>query len=120
MTGERARKRLSAEIQRILAELLEFEVKDPVLRDALPTVVGVELTQDAQRATVYVYVAGGEGERASALAALDHDKGFLRSQLARRLRVRRVPELVFQLDDTLDRALRLERLFEAEDDRAST
>lgn len=108
---ERTRKRLSAEIQRALASVLEFSVKDPVLRAAFPTVVGVDLSPDGQRATVHVYVPGGAKEREAAMAAFAHDQGFLRTQLARRMRLRRVPELVFRLDETLDRALRLEELF---------
>lgn len=115
MRGERSRKRLSAEIQRLLAEILEFKVKDPTLREAAPTVMEVELSPDAQRATVYVYVEGELEVRQAALAALNHDKGYLRTQLAHRLRVRRVPELVFQLDETLDRALKLERLFDVQE-----
>ncbi|MGC9529369.1 MAG: 30S ribosome-binding factor RbfA [Candidatus Bipolaricaulaceae bacterium] len=108
---DRARRRMAAEIQRTLAEVLEFDVKDPVLRAAFPTVMDVALSKDGQHATVYVYVPGGAEERQRALAALDHDKGFLRTQLASKLSARRVPELAFELDDTLDRALRLERLF---------
>jgi ribosome-binding factor A len=113
--GEKALKRLSAEIQRILAEVLEFEVKDPVLKDSFPTVMGVELTPDAQRATVYVYVAAAE-DRGPALAALKHDRGFLRTQLAKRLHVRRVPELDFRLDSTLDHSLRIEELLDSGDE----
>lgn len=112
MKSEKTRRRLAAEIRRLLAEILEFEVKDPALREAPPTVMEVVLTADAQRATVYVYVDGEAQTRQAALAALNHDKGYLRTQLARRLHVRRVPELLFQLDDTLDRALRLEELFD--------
>lgn len=115
MKSERSLRRLASEIQKILAEILEFEVKDPTLREAAPTVVEVQLSQDAQRATVYVYVPA-EANRGGALAALEHDKGFLRTQLAKRLHVRRVPELSFQLDETLDRALRLEQLFDAPPD----
>ena len=106
--GEKARRRLSAEIKRILAEVLEFEVKDPVLRDSQPTVMGVELSADAQLARVYVYVQAED--RQPVLAALQHDRGFLRSQLAKRLHVRRVPELSFQLDESLDHSLRIEEL----------
>ena len=112
MKSEKTRRRLAAEIQRLLAEILEFEVKDPALRAAAPTVMEVILTPDAQRATVYVYVEGEPETRQAALMALDHDEGYLRTQLAHRLHVRRVPELSFQLDDTLDRALRLEELFD--------
>jgi len=65
--SERTRKRLSAEVQRILAEVLEFEVKDPALRATFPTIMDVELSPDAQRAVVHVYVPGGTKERQAAL-----------------------------------------------------
>lgn len=108
---ERTRARLTEDIARHLADILEFDVKDPVLRAAAPTVMAVRLSPDGAEAVVYVYVEGTSDERAKVLAALAHDHGFLRTQLAQRLSVRRVPKLTFELDETLDRALRLEELF---------
>lgn len=92
-----ARQRLSAEIARRIAEILEFEVKDPALRAVTPTVLGVELSADGEEATVSVAVDAQPAGEGKILAAFAHDQGFLRTQLARRLSVRYVPRLTFVL-----------------------
>lgn len=89
------RLRLEATIVRAVAEILEFEVKDPALRALFPAVVGARLSPGGEEATVAVAV--DEGLEAQALAALRHDRGFIRAQLARKLALRRVPELRFVL-----------------------
>ncbi|MEN3009939.1 MAG: 30S ribosome-binding factor RbfA [Candidatus Bipolaricaulaceae bacterium] len=99
----RARARLEEAIAREIADILEFEVKDPVLREALPTVLGAELSPDGQEAKIRVYISGTEEERARVMAAFAKDTGFLRSALAKRLPVRRVPRLSFALDTSPDR-----------------
>lgn len=99
----RARARLAETIAREIADILEFEAKDPVLREALPTVLGVELSPDGQEAKVLVYISGTEEERARVMAAFARDTGFLRSALAKRLQIRRVPRLSFSLDTSPDR-----------------
>ncbi len=100
---ERARARLAEAIAREIAEILEFEAKDPVLRKALPTVLRAELSPDGQEARILIYVSGTEEERARVMAAFARDTGFLRSALAKRLSVRRVPRLSFALDTSPDR-----------------
>lgn len=100
---ERTRARLAEAIAREIANILEFETKDPVLRQALPTVLGVELSPDGQEAKVLVYVSGTEAERARIMAAFAKDTGFLRTALAKRLSIRRVPRLTFALDTSPDR-----------------
>ncbi|MBC7318787.1 30S ribosome-binding factor RbfA [Candidatus Bipolaricaulota bacterium] len=98
----RARARLQEAIAREIADILEFEAKDPVLKAALPTILGVELSPDGQEAKVLVYVSGTEEERARVMAAFAKDTGFLRTALAKRLSVRRVPRLTFSLDTSPD------------------
>jgi len=98
----RARARLAELIAREIADILEFEAKDPVLREALPTILGVELSPDGQEAKVLVYVSGTDEERARVMAAFAKDTGFLRSALAKRLQIRRVPRLTFALDTSPD------------------
>ncbi|MCX7750692.1 MAG: 30S ribosome-binding factor RbfA [Candidatus Bipolaricaulota bacterium] len=90
-----ARSRLEATIVREVADILEFEVKDPALRTLSPTVMGARLSPTGEEATVAVAVDGGEEVQDQVLAALRHDQGFIRAQLARRLAVRRVPALRF-------------------------
>lgn len=90
---ERVEDLLRAEI----AALLQREVRDP--RIGLATVSAVRVTPDLRRAAVSVSVLGSEAARTASIEALTHARGFLRSQIARRLRHLRVaPELVFELD----------------------
>ncbi|QAA77360.1 MAG: hypothetical protein BIP78_1596 [Candidatus Bipolaricaulis sibiricus] len=89
------RSRLVSTIAREVARILEFEVKDPALRVALPTVMGVRLSPDREEAVVAVALQGVPTDQEKARAALVHDRGFIRAQLARRLSVRRVPRLTF-------------------------
>ncbi len=85
-------------IRRELSELLRREVKDP--RIGFVTVMRVTLSPDLRHAKVYVSVLGEAGEKEQALQGLESSRGFLRGQLGRRLRLRVVPELKFQLDES--------------------
>ncbi len=109
---ERTRKRLEADVQRELAEILEHQVKDPTVREAFATVVEVRLSSDGRHAWIYLFVPGEDLQRQAAMTAFERNRGFLRSALAARLKVRRVPELNFRLDDTLDRALRIDEIID--------
>jgi len=114
MSG-RKKARLREELQHELASIVEFESRDPVVRAAFPTVMDVQLSADARYARVYV-AAGAELESKDALQqALDHDKGFYRSLLAERLDLRHTPELRFVIDETVERAMRLEEVLRADD-----
>ncbi len=109
---ERTRERLEAEVQRELADILEHEVKDPVMREAFATVAAVRLSPDGQHARVYLFVPGDEAQRDKAMDSFHKNSGFLRTALAARLDVRRVPELDIRLDETLDKALRVDELLD--------
>lgn len=113
MSGRR-RARLREELQHELASIVEFEGRDPIVRAAFPTVMDVQLSSDARYAKVYV-AAGADVEDKEALQqALNHDSGFYRSLLAERLDLRYTPELRFVLDETVERAMRLEELLRDE------
>ena len=114
MSPGRSRQRLQEEIQRELAAIVEFESRDPVVLDAFPTVMDVRLSSDARYAKVYV-AAGADVDRDELLAALGRDRGFYRSELARRLALRHTPDLRFAVDETVERALRLGQLLRDDD-----
>ncbi len=79
-----------------LAQLLLRDVNDPRVR--LATVSSVTVAKDLRHAKVKVSVLGDDSHRAEAIEGLKRAKGFLRTQLAHRLRLRVVPELDFELD----------------------
>jgi ribosome-binding factor A len=105
--------RLREDIQRELSGILEFESRDPVVRDAFPTLMDVRLTADGRYAKVYIAVAG-DVDRADVERALAQDRGFYRSMLAERLTLRHTPELRFVIDETVERSLRLQSLLQDE------
>ena len=100
--------RIADQIQRELAELVRLEVRDP--RVKFVTLTGVELSRDQSHAKVFFTVLGADG--AEALEGLGRAAGFLRSELARRLTTRKVPELHFAYDESVERGVRLSRLID--------
>lgn len=94
-------KRVADQIQRDLAVLLQREMKDPRL--GIVTVSGVEVTSDLQNAKVFVTFLGKDEpqEIKQALEVLSGAAGFLRSQLAKSIRMRSVPSLRFLFDKSI-------------------
>lgn len=93
-----------------LARLLRREVNDP--RVARVTLTGVESTPDLRHATVYVRTLGDETLVEEAIEGLRSAEGFLRGTLGKELHIRRIPELTFEADRTLERARRIEHLLD--------
>ncbi len=107
--------RLEDQIHFLLSNLVQRELRDPEL--GFLTLTAVRLTPDKSLAKVYFTVLpsqGGDQEAQNALTrkALGRAGGFLRSQLAARLKMRRVPELRFYPDGTLEEGNHLESLLD--------
>lgn len=87
-----------------VSDLLRAELSDLLLRDVhdprvkLASVTEVAVTPDLRRAVVKVSVLGDDRQRQETIEGLRHARGFLRTELAHRLRLRSSPELVFELD----------------------
>jgi ribosome-binding factor A len=107
MAGRRV-ERLNEQLKRELSDLLHTQVRDP--RIGPVTITGVETTPDLYSARIYVSSLGSPEEKKTSIEGLRAAAAFLRSELGKRLRIRRVPELSWQLDETLDHAMRIERL----------
>ncbi|HEX6292711.1 MAG TPA: 30S ribosome-binding factor RbfA [Herpetosiphonaceae bacterium] len=96
------------EIQRILGEVIQTELKDP--RVGFVTVTGVTMTPDLLRANVRLSVMGDDAERKATMQALERARGFLRRRVGDELKLRQTPELRLHLDTSLDHALRIGEL----------
>ncbi len=105
---ERRTRRVSEAVREELIELIGFEMADPRL---LPVEVNlVNVSPDGRHAHVLIGVRGDESVQRDAFAALEHAQNYLRHQLARRLSLRRVPELHFEADLGSESEDRIERL----------
>lgn len=102
--------RVADQIQRELANILRTELKDPRV-DTLVTVAGVAVSKDLSHATVYITLLDS-GHAGETIRALNHAAGFLRSELASRMRLRGVPELRFRYDESPERGARLSALID--------
>lgn len=104
--------RVADQLQKELAVLIQREIKDPRL--GMVTVSGVTVSRDLGYADVYVTLLGEQTpERVKEnLQVLKRAGGFLRSQIARRVKLRHVPELRFHFDESVVRGQELSTLIE--------
>jgi len=109
------RGRLSEAIREEIETILEGELADP--RIGLASVSTVLMAQDARSARVMVTVCGDEAEAERTLEGLAAAKSYVRHQLAERLRLRRPPELYFQIDRADELESRVEELLGREKKR---
>jgi ribosome-binding factor A len=94
-------------MRRELADLLQFEVKDP--RIGMVTITEVEVTGDMAHAKVFYTAAEGTPELQ---AGLEKSAGFLRSQVAKRMLLRTVPQLHFEYDASTDYGMKMTKLID--------
>lgn len=110
MAAPARQRRIEGEIQRVLAELIAREVKDP--RVGATTVTAVELLPDMSGARVLVVPFGDSGDSQALLVGLTRAAGFLRGEVGRRLGLRHAPRLQFEIDTSIERAEKLTRLID--------
>jgi ribosome-binding factor A len=91
-----------------LAEVLVRKAKDPRL-DGI-TLTEVDVSADLRHATVYYSLLGDSEKRDEAARGLESAKGFVKRELGKRLKLRRIPEVEFRFDGSLEYGSRIERL----------
>jgi ribosome-binding factor A len=100
--------RVADQIRAELAQLLAREVHDPGI--GFVTLTRVQVTPDIMQARVFYTTLGDDKARQSSARALDRAAGFLRRQIGARLRLKRVPELVFAYDESIAGQDRIEQI----------
>lgn len=101
--------RVKEQIMRELAELVRKGLKDP--RAGFITINEVDVTRDYSHATVY-YTVLDDAARKITEDALEHAKGYLRTELGKRIKLFRIPELHFKYDESLERGMSISHLIE--------
>ena len=102
--------RLGDQIQRELSDLVQRELRDP--RVAMITITAVDVSPDFSHAKVF-YTTLDAAHVADAGAGLKRAAGFLRTQLAKRIKLYTTPELRFEYDESVERGDRLSRLIDS-------
>lgn len=107
--------RVGEMLRKALADLfLKTDIDDAELSGVVFTVSEVRASPDLRNATVYLLPLGGENQE-NAVAALNRHRRFLRGELARRVELKYMPEIAFELDTTFDQTGRLNELLRSPD-----
>jgi len=93
-------------IRQEISDLLKRQVKDPRL-GGFVAITEVSASPDLKYAKVFVSCMGDKEEKREVLGVLTAASGFFRNELAKRLRLRHIPELIFQWDDSIERGAHL-------------
>ncbi|MDB5862257.1 MAG: ribosome-binding factor [Betaproteobacteria bacterium] len=104
-------RRIAEQIQREIAELIRTELKDPRI-PAFITITDVEVTKDQEHAKIFFTTLAESADVKETTAALKRAAGFLRTQLAHRMKLRTVPQLDFKYDASVERGMKLSRLID--------
>ena len=88
--------RVAEQMKIEISDIINNKIKDP--RIGFLTITDVEVTGDLQQAKVFFTVLGEEEERENTLLGLNKANGFIRSEIGRRIRLRKVPEISFEYD----------------------
>ena len=112
MGSDRLR-RVDEAVRQVLSDAVTQDLKDP--RVGFVTVTAVRTSPDLRHARVFVSVLGEPAEREATLEGLRSAHGFLQRRVAAELRLKNTPTLVFEYDDTTERAMRVSELIDRED-----
>lgn len=91
-----------------ISHILQFELKNPKL--GFVTVTDVQCTKDLSLAKVYVSFLGKQDRNDAGLRVLNQSKGFIRSNLAKKIKIRKMPDLIFVQDHSLEQGNRIEKI----------
>lgn len=100
--------RVAEQMKKEVGEIINQKLKDP--RIGFVTVTDIELTNDLQHATIFISVLGDETEKEESLIGLSKAGGFIRSEIGKRIRLRKVPEIVFKFDEAHEHGNRIESI----------
>ncbi|MCT0224627.1 30S ribosome-binding factor RbfA [Synechococcus sp. CS-1328] len=103
MAQGRRVERVAALIRREISELLITGIKDERVSQGMVSVTHVDVAGDLQHCKIFVSVFGSDDDRSQAMAGLQSAAAYVKGELGRRLKMRRTPEVVFQLDRGLER-----------------
>ena len=96
-------KKMSSLIRKEMSDLLMRGIQDQRVHKTLITITEVDVSGDLQHCKIFLSIYGDQNHQDSVLQILESAKGFLKGELARRLQMRRTPEILFKLDKGMEK-----------------
>lgn len=101
--------RLSEEIKKTISNVIQNELKDPRI-PMLTSVTNVDVTKDLKYAKVFISVYGNDEQKAKCIEGLKSSAGFIRKEIGSSIKMRHIPELVFELDNSIEYGLHISKI----------
>lgn len=105
--GERIRKALIKE----LSDIIQHKIKDPRIQGII-SVTDVDLSHDYKYAKVYISIFGSEESKKEVMEAIEESCSFIRGEIGKRIRLRFTPDLRFYLDESAEKAQKINELLD--------
>lgn len=100
--------RINGEVQRVLADIIRGEIKDPRI-NPLTSVVAVEVAPDLKNCKAFISVLGDDESAADTFAGLNSAKGFIKNRLAKTINLRNTPDITFVMDQSIAYGVEMSR-----------
>lgn len=107
--------RVAEQMKRELGDIIQNRLKDQ--RVGFVTVTGVDVTGDLQQATIYITVLGDDEQKEKTFSSLSKAKGFIRSEIGKRIRLRKTPDISFKFDESIAYGNHIDKLLHELNDK---
>ena len=109
--------RINEEVKREVSNIIQNEIKDPRLT-AMVSVTDVKVTRDLRYAKVFVSIFGkNDEEKNNTFVALKNARGYIRKERGQRINLRYNPQIIFELDDSINYGMHIEELIQRVKDK---
>ena len=100
---------ISAEFKRVLSDIIRSDIKDPRVSEMV-SVTHIEITKDLKYAKAYISVFDTDKMKKSTIETLTHAEHYIKNEIGARLRIRRLPEITFLLDTSIEYSSKISEL----------
>ena len=104
-------RRIAQELKKEVSSIISIDLKDPRV-SGLASITDVELTNDLSQAKIFVSIIGDDEEKEETIEGLNSSKGFIKKELGQRLRLRHIPDVIYVLDETIERGIYMDNLID--------
>lgn len=103
-------KRVSEQIKKEISDIVQNELKDPRIKKGIISVTRVRISSDLRHAKVFVSIYGDETLKEEIIEGLKNASGFIRKHVGSRIRLRYIPEIIFELDESIEYGVNISEL----------
>ncbi|WP_315114858.1 30S ribosome-binding factor RbfA [uncultured Clostridium sp.] len=101
--------RINEEVRKEVSNIIQYDIKDPRM-NAMVSITKVNVTKDLRYAKIYVSIFGNDEEKKNTLEVLKNSSGFIRREVGHRINLRYTPEILFELDNSIEHGMHIDAI----------